>query len=71
MCPLTSATLFQNQPASTLGSALLRCDKLDQAEIRSLLMCFLHVLKSMSEGKVVPLWAVPHLAMLSFRGLGV
>lgn len=42
----------QNQPASTLGSTLLRCDKLDQAEIKSLLMCFLHVLKSMSEGKI-------------------
>uniref|UniRef100_A0A8D3EAF4 Dedicator of cytokinesis 9 n=1 Tax=Scophthalmus maximus TaxID=52904 RepID=A0A8D3EAF4_SCOMX len=38
--------------ASTLGSTLLRCDKLDQAEIKSLLMCFLHVLKSMSEGKI-------------------
>uniref|UniRef100_A0A8C5NHF9 Dedicator of cytokinesis 9 n=1 Tax=Gouania willdenowi TaxID=441366 RepID=A0A8C5NHF9_GOUWI len=39
----------QSQAASTLGSSLLRCDKLDQAEIKSLLMCFLHVLKSMSE----------------------
>ncbi|CAB1346948.1 unnamed protein product [Coregonus sp. 'balchen'] len=38
-----------NQPASALGGSLLRCDKLDQAEIKSLLMCFLHVLKSMSE----------------------
>uniref|UniRef100_A0A674EXG2 Dedicator of cytokinesis 9 n=1 Tax=Salmo trutta TaxID=8032 RepID=A0A674EXG2_SALTR len=40
---------------SALGSSLLRCDKLDQAEIKSLLMCFLHVLKSMSEGKTTPL----------------
>jgi len=47
----------QNQPASALGSALLRCDKLEQAEIKNLLMCFLHVLKSMSEGKkIVPPW---------------
>ncbi|XP_056145327.1 dedicator of cytokinesis protein 9-like isoform X4 [Lampris incognitus] len=43
-------SLDKNQPASALGSnTLLRCDKLDQAEIKSLLMCFLHVLKSMSE----------------------
>lgn len=41
----------QNQASSTLGSTLLRCDKLDQVEIKSLLMCFLHVLKSMSEGE--------------------
>lgn len=44
--------VHQSQPASALGSTLLRCDKLDQAEIKSLLMCFLHVLKSMSEGNV-------------------
>uniref|UniRef100_A0A4W5PH72 Dedicator of cytokinesis 9 n=1 Tax=Hucho hucho TaxID=62062 RepID=A0A4W5PH72_9TELE len=43
------ASVPQNQPASALGSSLLRCDKLDQTEIKSLLMCFLHVLKSMSE----------------------
>uniref|UniRef100_A0A8C7WBI0 Dedicator of cytokinesis 9 n=1 Tax=Oncorhynchus mykiss TaxID=8022 RepID=A0A8C7WBI0_ONCMY len=43
---LTSASVPQNQPASALGSSLLRCDKLDQAEIKSLLMCFLHVLKT-------------------------
>uniref|UniRef100_A0A8C9W753 Dedicator of cytokinesis 9 n=1 Tax=Scleropages formosus TaxID=113540 RepID=A0A8C9W753_SCLFO len=36
----------------TLGSSLLRCDKLEQSEVKSLLMCFLHVLKSMSEGNV-------------------
>uniref|UniRef100_A0A669ER24 Dedicator of cytokinesis 9 n=1 Tax=Oreochromis niloticus TaxID=8128 RepID=A0A669ER24_ORENI len=45
-----------NQPASTLGSPLLRCDKLDQAEIKSLLMCFLHVLKSMSEDALFTYW---------------
>uniref|UniRef100_A0A8B9JRE7 Dedicator of cytokinesis 9 n=1 Tax=Astyanax mexicanus TaxID=7994 RepID=A0A8B9JRE7_ASTMX len=33
----------------TLGGSLLRCDKLEQSEVKSLLMCFLHVLKSMSE----------------------
>uniref|UniRef100_A0A671W3D2 Dedicator of cytokinesis 9 n=1 Tax=Sparus aurata TaxID=8175 RepID=A0A671W3D2_SPAAU len=43
-------------PASALGSTLLRCDKLDQAEIKSLLMCFLHVLKSMSEDALFTYW---------------
>uniref|UniRef100_A0A4W4H8R8 Dedicator of cytokinesis 9b n=1 Tax=Electrophorus electricus TaxID=8005 RepID=A0A4W4H8R8_ELEEL len=39
------------QSASALGSSVLCCDKLDREEIKNLLMCFLHVLKSMSEGK--------------------
>lgn len=30
---------------------MLRCDKLDRDEIKNLLMCFLHILKSMSEGR--------------------
>uniref|UniRef100_A0A8C4NS73 Dedicator of cytokinesis 9b n=1 Tax=Dicentrarchus labrax TaxID=13489 RepID=A0A8C4NS73_DICLA len=42
---------FQNQCASALGSTVLRCDKLDRDEIKNLLMCFLHILKSMSEGR--------------------
>uniref|UniRef100_A0A7N9AMX8 Dedicator of cytokinesis 9b n=1 Tax=Mastacembelus armatus TaxID=205130 RepID=A0A7N9AMX8_9TELE len=37
----------------TLGSTVLRCDKLDRDEIKNLLMCFLHILKSMSEGRTV------------------
>uniref|UniRef100_A0A8C5I8L6 Dedicator of cytokinesis protein 9 n=1 Tax=Gouania willdenowi TaxID=441366 RepID=A0A8C5I8L6_GOUWI len=45
-----------DKAASTLGSSLLRCDKLDQAEIKSLLMCFLHVLKSMSEDALFTYW---------------
>uniref|UniRef100_A0A8C3AE01 Dedicator of cytokinesis 9 n=1 Tax=Cyclopterus lumpus TaxID=8103 RepID=A0A8C3AE01_CYCLU len=49
-------SLDKNQAASTLGSTLLRCDKLDQAEIKSLLMCFLHVLKSMSEDALFTYW---------------
>ncbi|KAM9710203.1 dedicator of cytokinesis protein 9 isoform 3-T3 [Menidia menidia] len=53
---LQSSISLQNQPAATLGSALLRCDKLDQAEIKSLLMCFLHVLKSMSEDALFTHW---------------
>ncbi|XP_036396561.1 dedicator of cytokinesis protein 9-like [Megalops cyprinoides] len=49
-------SLDKHQPAATLGSAILRCDKLDQAEIKSLLMCFLHVLKSMSEDALFTYW---------------
>ncbi|XP_077077559.1 dedicator of cytokinesis protein 9 isoform X8 [Siphateles boraxobius] len=42
--------------ATVLGSSLLRCDKLDQSEIRNMLMCFLHVLKSMSEDALFNYW---------------
>uniref|UniRef100_A0A8C4HJ84 Dedicator of cytokinesis 9b n=1 Tax=Dicentrarchus labrax TaxID=13489 RepID=A0A8C4HJ84_DICLA len=42
-------SLEKNQCASALGSTVLRCDKLDRDEIKNLLMCFLHILKSMSE----------------------
>uniref|UniRef100_A0A672JN84 Dedicator of cytokinesis 9 n=1 Tax=Salarias fasciatus TaxID=181472 RepID=A0A672JN84_SALFA len=49
-------SLDKSQAASTLGSTLLRCDKLDQVEIKSLLMCFLHVLKSMSEDALFTYW---------------
>uniref|UniRef100_A0A670KCI3 Dedicator of cytokinesis 9 n=1 Tax=Podarcis muralis TaxID=64176 RepID=A0A670KCI3_PODMU len=45
-----SNSLDKNQQICPLGSSVVRCDKLDQAEIRSLLMCFLHILKSMSDG---------------------
>uniref|UniRef100_A0A8C8REW3 Dedicator of cytokinesis 10 n=1 Tax=Pelusios castaneus TaxID=367368 RepID=A0A8C8REW3_9SAUR len=38
------------RPLSLIGS-VLRFDKLDQAETRSLLMCFLHIMKTISEGK--------------------
>ncbi|KAM6985310.1 dedicator of cytokinesis protein 9 isoform 5-T5 [Aplochiton taeniatus] len=51
-----ASSLDKNQPASALGSTLLRCDKLDQSEIKSLLMCFLHVLKSMSEDALFTYW---------------
>ncbi|XP_056157186.1 dedicator of cytokinesis protein 9-like [Lampris incognitus] len=49
-------SLEKNQCASALGSALLRCDKLDRDEIKNLLMCFLHVLKSMSEEALFTYW---------------
>ncbi|XP_077077552.1 dedicator of cytokinesis protein 9 isoform X1 [Siphateles boraxobius] len=46
----------QCHAATVLGSSLLRCDKLDQSEIRNMLMCFLHVLKSMSEDALFNYW---------------
>ncbi|XP_068165077.1 dedicator of cytokinesis protein 9 isoform X5 [Antennarius striatus] len=49
-------SLEKNQNASALGSALLRCDKLDRDEIKNLLMCFLHILKSMSEEALFSYW---------------
>uniref|UniRef100_A0AAX7VNT0 Dedicator of cytokinesis 9b n=1 Tax=Astatotilapia calliptera TaxID=8154 RepID=A0AAX7VNT0_ASTCA len=42
-------SVHQNPCASALGSTVLRSDKLDQDEIKNLLMCFLHILKNMSE----------------------
>ncbi|XP_048389277.2 dedicator of cytokinesis protein 9 isoform X11 [Stegostoma tigrinum] len=41
---------------SCVGGSLIRCDKLEQTEIRSLLMCFLHVLKSMSDDALITYW---------------
>lgn len=49
---------YQNQCASALGSTVLRCDKLDRDEIKNLLMCFLHILKSMSEGRTSLLYLI-------------
>ncbi|XP_056098396.1 dedicator of cytokinesis protein 9 isoform X1 [Rhinichthys klamathensis goyatoka] len=46
----------QCHAAAVLGSSLLRCDKLDQSEVRNMLMCFLHVLKSMSEDALFNYW---------------
>ncbi|XP_066565426.1 dedicator of cytokinesis protein 10 isoform X3 [Amia ocellicauda] len=43
------------RPLSLIGSAL-RFDKLDQAETRSLLMCFLHIMKTISEDVLVSYW---------------
>ncbi|XP_055361068.1 dedicator of cytokinesis protein 9 isoform X6 [Betta splendens] len=49
-------SLEKNQCAVALGSTMLRCDKLDRDEIRNLLMCFLHILKSMSEEALFAYW---------------
>ncbi|XP_069474277.1 dedicator of cytokinesis protein 10 isoform X2 [Ambystoma mexicanum] len=43
------------RPLSLIASTL-RFDKLDQAETRSLLMCFLHVMKALSEDTLVSYW---------------
>ncbi|KAJ6669308.1 hypothetical protein lerEdw1_008117 [Lerista edwardsae] len=43
------------RPLSLIGSAL-RFDKLDQAETRSLLMCFLHIMKTISEDTLISYW---------------
>ncbi|XP_039612130.1 dedicator of cytokinesis protein 10 isoform X5 [Polypterus senegalus] len=43
------------RPLSLIGSAL-RFDKLDHAETRSLLMCFLHIMKTISEDVMVSYW---------------
>ncbi|XP_054479935.1 dedicator of cytokinesis protein 9 isoform X2 [Anoplopoma fimbria] len=49
-------SLEKYQCASALGSAVLRCDKLDRDEIKNVLMCFLHILKSMSEEALFSYW---------------
>ncbi|XP_035376806.1 dedicator of cytokinesis protein 9 isoform X3 [Electrophorus electricus] len=49
-------SLDKYQAAAALGGSLLRSDKLDQTEVKSLLMCFLHVLKSMSEDALFTYW---------------
>nr|XP_033803484.1 dedicator of cytokinesis protein 9 isoform X3 [Geotrypetes seraphini] len=49
-------SLDKNQQSGSAGNSLVRCDKLDQAEIRSLLMCFLHILKSMSDDALFTYW---------------
>ncbi|XP_063733796.1 dedicator of cytokinesis protein 9 isoform X2 [Eleginops maclovinus] len=49
-------SLEKNQCVSTLGSSVLRCDKLDRDEIKNLLIGFLHILKSMSEEALFAYW---------------
>ncbi|XP_076771053.1 dedicator of cytokinesis protein 10 isoform X11 [Arvicanthis niloticus] len=43
------------RPLSLIGSTL-RFDKLDQAETRSLLMCFLHIMKTISDETLIAYW---------------
>ncbi|XP_038157914.1 dedicator of cytokinesis protein 9-like isoform X3 [Cyprinodon tularosa] len=49
-------SLEKSQCVSAVGSGVLRCDKLDRHEIGKLLMCFLHILKSMSEEALFSYW---------------
>ncbi|XP_055002252.1 dedicator of cytokinesis protein 9 isoform X18 [Sorex araneus] len=51
-----SGSLDKHQQGGTLGNSVARCDKLDQSEIKSLLMCFLYVLKSMSDDALFTYW---------------
>ncbi|XP_055465821.1 dedicator of cytokinesis protein 9 isoform X5 [Psammomys obesus] len=51
-----SNSLEKHQQSGTLGNSVVRCDKLDQSEIKSLLMCFLYVLKSMSDDALFTYW---------------
>ncbi|XP_072267590.1 dedicator of cytokinesis protein 9 isoform X14 [Pyxicephalus adspersus] len=51
-----SSSLDKNQHGGSTGNQLVRCDKLEQAEIKSLLMCFLHILKSMSDDALFTYW---------------
>ncbi|XP_042637897.1 dedicator of cytokinesis protein 9 [Orycteropus afer afer] len=51
-----SNSLDKNQQSGTLGNSVVRCDKLDQSEIKSLLMCFLYILKSMSDDALFTYW---------------
>uniref|UniRef100_A0A5F9CSH6 Dedicator of cytokinesis 9 n=1 Tax=Oryctolagus cuniculus TaxID=9986 RepID=A0A5F9CSH6_RABIT len=46
----------EHQQSNTLGNSVVRCDKLDQSEIKSLLMCFLYILKSMSDDALFTYW---------------
>ncbi|XP_040192079.1 dedicator of cytokinesis protein 9 isoform X11 [Rana temporaria] len=51
-----SSSLDKNQHGGSMGNQLVRCDKLEQAEIKSLLICFLHILKSMSDDALFTYW---------------
>ncbi|KAM5181968.1 dedicator of cytokinesis protein 9 isoform 1-T1 [Mantella aurantiaca] len=51
-----SSSLDKNQHGGSLGNQIVRCDKLEQTEIKSLLMCFLHILKSMSDDALFTYW---------------
>ncbi|KAM4863714.1 dedicator of cytokinesis protein 9 isoform X12 [Urocitellus parryii] len=56
MHAVPSLPLREHQQGSTLGNSVVRCDKLDQLEIKSLLMCFLYILKSMSDDALFTYW---------------
>uniref|UniRef100_A0A8C6QHS5 Dedicator of cytokinesis 10 n=1 Tax=Nannospalax galili TaxID=1026970 RepID=A0A8C6QHS5_NANGA len=69
------------RPLSLIGSTL-RFDKLDQAETRSLLTCFLHIMKTISDDTLIAYWqrapspevsdffSILDVCLQSFRYLG-
>uniref|UniRef100_A0A8C0XTG3 Dedicator of cytokinesis protein 9 n=1 Tax=Castor canadensis TaxID=51338 RepID=A0A8C0XTG3_CASCN len=62
---------FKHQQSSALGNSVVRCDKLDQSEIKSLLMCFLYILKSMSDVTHLTFASIPfHSCCRNQEGLG-
>ncbi|XP_067851502.1 dedicator of cytokinesis protein 10 isoform X3 [Heptranchias perlo] len=55
-----------SRPLSLIGSAI-RFDKLDQAEMRSLLTCFLHIMKTVSEEILKAYWCkAPYSELMDF-----
>nr|XP_061802809.1 dedicator of cytokinesis protein 9-like [Nerophis lumbriciformis] len=48
--------LEKNHCISTLGSAVPHCNKMNQDESKNLLMCFLHILKNVSEDALCTYW---------------
>uniref|UniRef100_UPI00398F8684 dedicator of cytokinesis protein 10 n=1 Tax=Pristiophorus japonicus TaxID=55135 RepID=UPI00398F8684 len=55
-----------SRPLSSIGSAI-RFDKLDQAEMRSLLTCFLHIMKTVSEEILKSYWCkAPYSELMDF-----
>ncbi|XP_069061270.1 dedicator of cytokinesis protein 9 isoform X2 [Pleurodeles waltl] len=51
-----SNSLDKNHHSGSMGNSLVRCDKLEQTEIKSLFMCFLHILKTMSDDALFTYW---------------
>uniref|UniRef100_UPI00358F78FB dedicator of cytokinesis protein 9 isoform X3 n=1 Tax=Myxine glutinosa TaxID=7769 RepID=UPI00358F78FB len=54
--PLTYPCTDSEPRSASLGGSMLRFDKLDHGEIRSLLICFLHIMKSVSEDALLSYW---------------
>ncbi|XP_048460342.1 dedicator of cytokinesis protein 10 isoform X3 [Rhincodon typus] len=63
---LDSSEKAHSRPLSLIGSAV-RFDKLDQAEMRSLLTCFLHIMKTVSEVILKAYWCkAPYSELMDF-----
>uniref|UniRef100_A0AAY4AKK9 Dedicator of cytokinesis protein 9-like n=1 Tax=Denticeps clupeoides TaxID=299321 RepID=A0AAY4AKK9_9TELE len=67
---MESGSSLPDKSASAVSSSLLRGDKLERDEIKNLLMCFLHILKSMSEDALFAYWnRATHSELLDFLTL--